>query len=536
MAMLHALTATPIRRPRPHSATLQERVVSGRPRGSRRTRAPPLRLDDVCAGRERLALEELAQHVERRLGLVHRHEVARVAQLHEREAAVALEAAGVGAADDVARVLGSEEAGVARPLERARPRLPAEPVDDEVVLSKVGQHRHAALEQARHGRREALHPVAGEHELDLDGAVAARPRLFVRAERREVGRVVEPVGRRREVIAERRHLARQPHVVQVELARLLRRDELREVAKVVGVRAREVLEQRLGARHARLVAAARQALGVVLGRRAAAARRVRRVAVLARRVGAVARGGERQADGEASLHDADLRVRQLHLRLVLARERRVRRVLVDGVDEAVADHHAAQVDRRRGGGVVLLDELREGGRVVAAVALGGDEEGLLGVLGVGREPILEELEHVGRHLLLVGHTDVERVGVIREARADGLVDEEDVGLLVPRVRIEAQRAVRVNLVRPVLDHQREHAAAPRPARHPQDERIVGGIAARLEEPVEEVARAVDRHIAGKVVDRLRADALRAASDVRRGGGQRGEQREREHPASRVTAK
>eukprot|EP00966_Prymnesium_polylepis_P098241 2275325-Prymnesium_polylepis.1 len=42
--------------------------------------------------------------------------------------------------------------------------------------------------------------------------------------------------------------------------------------------------------------------------------------------------------------------------------------------------------------------------------------------------------------------------------------------------------------------------------------------------------------AGKVVDRLRADALRAASDVRRGGGQRGEQREREHPASRVTAK
>ena len=55
--------------------------------------------------------------------LVHGNEVASVVQLHEREAAVRLEAPNRLAVHDVARVLRGEEASVTGPLERIRPRF-----------------------------------------------------------------------------------------------------------------------------------------------------------------------------------------------------------------------------------------------------------------------------------------------------------------------------------------------------------------------------------------------------------------------------
>lgn len=53
-------------------------------------------------------------------------------------------------------------------------------------------------------------------------------------------------------------------------------------------------------------------------------------------------------------------------------------------------------------------------------------------IGSGHSEPMEEVDYVISHLLVVGNEQV-RVGDVAEARADGVVDEQHVRLLRPRI-------------------------------------------------------------------------------------------------------
>ena len=75
----------------------------------------------------------------------------------------------------------------------------------------------------------------------------------------------------------------------------------------------------------------------------------------------------------------------------------------------------------------------------------------------------------------------------RESRADRLIDIHDRGIVVPAVRVEAEREVLLHLIGTVLLEQRHHTRASRPTGHPKNERIGLGLVSRLKQPIEDVA-------------------------------------------------
>eukprot|EP00756_Hemistasia_phaeocysticola_P042009 Hpha_TRINITY_DN16946_c2_g1::TRINITY_DN16946_c2_g1_i5::g.54501::m.54501 len=459
---------------------------------------------DNVIGSPRLPSQEVVEHSEGSLGLVHRHHVARLGDLHEGETLVGDVRADVLAGDGEGRVLRGVEACLSIPLQGLSPPLSAHPVDDEVLVTVVDQHGDVGGEQLSHVLLEAEHPVSSHHQLDLHNAVARVPVRLLRVQGLVV--VVEPSLHCGEVVAQRRHLARDANVVEVDTAELHGGDLL-DVARVVRVLACQELKRLVDARRAGVVQAARDLLtrrgsaAAVRGLRAEAGRVTGRVPVLAR-------VDQREAVDQPSLHRRDRARAQppgpeargvLHALCVGG----VLVVLVVGVHQPVADEDAGELDLKPRLRLVLgLDHVRQGGHVVPAVALARDEETVLGVLGEGLEPALEELPHVHRHLRLVGHPEVSGGGVVAEPGTHGLVDVQDVRLRVPRVGVQGDLLVAVDLVRSVLHKQRKLSRAPRPARHPQDEGVVGWVVAGFKEPVEEITRLVHRHVTREVGHRL----------------------------------
>ena len=82
--------------------------------------------------------------------------------------------------------------------------------------------------------------------------------------------------------------------------------------------------------------------------------------------------------------------------------------------------------------------------------------------------LLEEIVHVGGD----AHFVVVLAPPVREARARGLVDVEQVGARVPgEVVQDGLVSQGVDRARPVLPEERDQGRAPGPSRHPHDHRI-----------------------------------------------------------------
>jgi len=137
--------------------------------------------------------------------------------------------------------------------------------------------------------------------------------------------------------------------------------------------------------------------------------------------------------------------------------------------------------------VALDDAIADGGDVVTAVGLAKHKEGERLILGIELEKLLEH--DVDVMSCLFGRVD--KVVVSRgigEADAGRLVDEEEVGVGVPAVRIDGKREVFVDTIGSILLKEAEHRRASRTSIHPQHEGSVSGVGRvpRLKEPVEDV--------------------------------------------------
>mmetsp|Transcript_24496 Transcript_24496/g.48665 ORF Transcript_24496/g.48665 Transcript_24496/m.48665 type:complete len:208 (+) Transcript_24496:912-1535(+) len=98
--------------------------------------------------------------------------------------------------------------------------------------------------------------------------------------------------------------------------------------------------------------------------------------------------------------------------------------------EAVSDSDSGEVELDvpvLEGVVALEDPMRDGRGVVAAVRLSEDEERLRGILRVRLEEVLQEIVRI-----LSDHDLVAVIGgAVGEANAGGLVQPQDVGVVVP---------------------------------------------------------------------------------------------------------
>ena len=154
-------------------------------------------------------------------------------------------------------------------------------------------------------------------------------------------------------------------------------------------------------------------------------------------------------------------------------------VLSKTVGQTVTDEDGLEVD------VALLvrKNLRsEDGNVVASVALAGDVEVLLGVLG----ELLEEEGEEGVDVLASSDGVADSVAGVRVADVHRLVEEDDAGVGVPRAGVELDLAVLGDGGRTKLHEETGKGRAARATIEPQDYRVVLGVVARLEEPVKEV--------------------------------------------------
>ena len=147
----------------------------------------------------------------------------------------------------------------------------------------------------------------------------------------------------------------------------------------------------------------------------------------------------------------------------------------------------------------LLGKLRH---VVTSVAFTGDVE----LVGLSLGKTLEELQHepvvVDGGLVVTGCVIclVFRVG---KPHTGGLLDEEDVGDLVPAELIHVEVALLVGEERPVLSKQSHNSAAARTAVRPQDHRVVLGGLFGLKIPIKDflpVRLVINRKVARVVLE------------------------------------
>eukprot|EP01136_Pigoraptor_vietnamica_P028794 Opistho-1_new@86650 len=356
-----------------------------------------------CLG-EGLVVEERLQHGECVLGLVHGHHVTGVVDLEEREAADSAHEARLLAVDHPRLVVRRRKRRLGRPLELDRPRLVAHVVADKVVLAGVDEHADAIGEHRGKKELVVLHPVGLEH--GVHDHVALGPLVPRHAEG------LDDVVARKELLG-RAEVVAKPAIRAVE-------------ADVVLVHA-------------------------------SVKRRLKKACV-ARELGEVAREGallaaldELDAAGDGLHHRVVLVLRDERAHVVVERHLGIEGVLHLGVRQAVADANALEVQvEARPVLVVQVDARRDSGDIVAAIRLAKDVEVVGLELRVRRKELLEEDEHVRGHLVLV-RVVVARKASIRKPGAGGLVDEDQVRVLVPRVRVQRRSgAVRIEVARAVF--------------------------------------------------------------------------------------
>ena len=371
------------------------------------------------------------------LGLIHGDHVASIEDAEEMEVAELAHISGIRAVDGPLLVVGGVEVLLAAPLSLSGPGLTTAPVADPILVTGVDEDLNLGLvEDLSNLRHKVGHPVS--EEVGVNELVALNP-LAVRDTKGglDVSTVKENI-RLAEIVTERRLGARLTDVIHVELG----------VERVAKDGLREDLAELEGSKTTFLG-------GVVL------------------RLVDKALAGLHAADHDIFPRFGD--------EAVLVGEGSVRGVLGEWVGETVADGHTLKVQVHIGGGEGEV--VGNGGDVMAGVRLTSDVEVTASELGV---LLNEATEHDGHILgdLSLGLGIME--ATLGEAGADGLIDVEQVGDLVPGVFVALEGRVLVELVGTVLVEESDLRGAAGAASEPQDERVGGGGTAGVEQPVEHI--------------------------------------------------
>ncbi|GJC86760.1 hypothetical protein ColLi_09599 [Colletotrichum liriopes] len=335
--------------------------------------------------RNPLTAKPAVEEVGRGLGLVHGDHVAGAVELHKGEVAAGLDLAVlVTLADGQTLDLGLVEALLAGPLESLGPGTVAEPVADVVGVTSVDENGNL-LKKLGDDAVERLEPIACEEEVAVDVEVAA----------------VVAVDLGTEGILD---------LILVEVLADPAKSRVAEVAAVLALAA-DVVDVLAGA----LVGADEGVVAVDAGGNARPDT-----------AGVVAVLDQALAAGESVVHGlAFALVEDSGVATLAASHGTVVAVLGPAVGQTVTDQDALQVDVA----VLVGENLRgENGNVVAGVRLAGNVEVLLGVLG----ELVEEEGEQGVDVLAGGDRVGDGGAGVGVADVDGLVKEDDRGIVVPR--------------------------------------------------------------------------------------------------------
>ena len=379
------------------------------------------------------ALDELLEHSQGSLWLVHGDHVACIKDSEEVQVVEALESTCSLAIDLPVNIFEGIELILARPLALSRPGLAASPVADEVLVSRVDQDVVFGLKEISDLWSKIGHPVTEEEGVDKHVALGPLS-LGWNTENLLCGVGHEQVVGWTEVVAQWWLVALLPDVVNVESG-------LDWVAK-------DHFHGELALLHGK-----QPSLGL----------------------------DQNLASLESSVQDGVL---SLANETVLVSKACVGGILVVRVDEAIANSRSLEVELKVSG-VLKLEVVRDGWDVVAGVGLSSDVEVLALELRVLLEEFDHELSHVLGDLILV-HVVVNEAGV-RVASSYWLVHVQQIGVGIPGVWVALKRlAILLKLVGAVLVEESDLRGTSRATSEPEHERVILGIGSGLKPPVEDV--------------------------------------------------
>lgn len=365
--------------------------------------------------------------------------MATAVQTHEGEVAVGLDLADLLALvlvllDHKVRQRGAGILALAGPLQSLGPGLVAEPVADEIGIAGVDKDGDL-LKDTRHQAVEGLHPVAVEEEVAVDVEVARFIAIGLGTQRITDALLVEVVG----------HVAH-AGVAQVGLVLTLAANVVRVLAS--------------------LLVGSKDGVVAVNGGRDTDPGTLTVVAGLDHGLAA----GQGVVHGPAGTFVQDGRVAT-----ITAGHGAVVVVLGQAVSQTIANQHRLEVDVALLVGEDLRGESRD---VVASVGLASNVEVLLGVL---RE-LLEEQRQQSVDILARSHSVADGRATVGVAHVDGLVQEDHRGIGVPRELIVDGLDLAVDGARAKLHEEASEGGAARAAVQPEDNGVILGVVAGLEEP------------------------------------------------------
>lgn len=396
----------------------------------------------ICGGStslEPFTSQPAVEELETRLGLIHRDHVATTIETHEGEVAM-----GLNLADLLARVLIVDNDQILQlsggifslsgPLQGFSPGLVAQPVANKIGITGIDQDRDL-LQESRNEAVVGLHPVTVEEEVAVDVKVARVVAVDLSTNSLDDFGLVQ-------VVADVAH----SRVAKVRAILALTTDIV-DVLPSALVRGKEGVVTVDGGRDTNPSA-----------------------------LGTVARLNHRLAARKSVVHGlAGALVQDSWVTAVTAGHGTVVLVLGVSVGETVANENGLQVD------VALLvrQDLRsEDGDIVTSIRFTGNVEVLLGILGElfeeeGKQGIdvLASSDRVADSRVTVGVTDIDR-----------LVKEDHGRVGVPSVVIVDRLDLLVDAARAKLHEKTGEGRAPRATVQPQNNGVVLGVIARLEEP------------------------------------------------------
>lgn len=389
---------------------------------------------------EPLTTQPAVEELQAGLGLVHGDHVATTVETHVSEVTVRLDLADLLASvlvllDDDILHLSSGILRLAGPLKSLSPSLVTEPVADEVGVTGIDEDRDL-LKKTGHQAVVRLHPIAVEEEVAVDVEVARIIAIDLSAKGLAHTLLVE-------VLA---HVA---HALVAKVGLVLTLS-----ANVIDVLASALVRSQ-------------QSVVAVDGRRDTDPSALTVVASF----------NHLLAARQSIVHGlAALLVQNSGVTTLTASHRTVILVLSKAIGQTVSNEHRLQIDVA----VLVRKDLRgEDRNIVTSIGLAGNVEVLLGIL---RE-LLEEQRQKGIDVLACSHGVADSLAAVGIANVDGLVQKDDGSIRVPRVVVVDSLDFAVDGARTKLHEQTSKRRAARAAVQPQDDRVILGVVARLEEPL-----------------------------------------------------
>lgn len=330
--------------------------------------------------------------------------------------------------------VGVAEVLLARPLELVGPSLVSEPVADEVGITSVDKNRDL-VQDVGDELVVGLHPVTSKEEVAVDIHVAAVVAADFGTESLLDLLAVQVIG----------------DVAETRVA---------EVGAVLTL-ASDVVNILAGA----LVGTHHSVVAVDAGRDARPG--------TARLVTAL---DQRLATGKGVVHGLALAIAEHGgVATLTASHGAVVGVLGVSVGETVTNENTLEVDVAV---IVREDLVGEDRDVVAGVRLSSNVEVLLGVLG----ELVEEEGKKGIDVLASSDSVAHGATAVRVANIDGLVEEDNGSVVVPRLRVVDELNLLVDGGRSKLKEETGQGRATGATVEPEDDRVVLGVVTGLEEP------------------------------------------------------